>query len=64
MPTAWPSSHAPSPWASGGDDVAAVSAAPSGRAGDLRNYALVTGAYWADTIADGAIRVLVLFYFH
>ena len=32
--------------------------------GDLRNYALVTGAYWADTIADGAIRVLVLFYFY
>jgi MFS family permease len=33
-------------------------------AGDLRNYALVTGAYWADTIADGAIRILVLFYFY
>jgi MFS family permease len=32
--------------------------------GDLRNYAVVTGAYWADTIADGAIRVLVLFYFY
>jgi predicted MFS family arabinose efflux permease len=32
--------------------------------GDLRNYALVTGAYWADTIADGAIRILVLFYFY
>ena len=31
---------------------------------DLRNYALVTAAYWADTIADGAIRVLVLFYFY
>ena len=34
------------------------------RAGDLRNYALVTAAYWADTITDGAIRVLVLFYFY
>ncbi len=34
------------------------------RSGDLRNYALVTGAYWADTIADGAVRVLVLFYFY
>ena len=34
-----------------------------GRGGDLRNYALVTGAYWTDTIADGAIRVLVLFSF-
>jgi MFS family permease len=32
--------------------------------GDLRNYAVVTGAYWADTLADGAIRVLVLFYFY
>jgi predicted MFS family arabinose efflux permease len=30
---------------------------------DLRSYALVTGAYWADTITDGAIRTLVLFYF-
>ena len=31
---------------------------------DLRNYVLVTGAYWADTIADGACRMLVLFYFY
>jgi MFS family permease len=31
--------------------------------GDLRNYILVTGAYWADTLTDGAIRMLVLFYF-
>lgn len=30
----------------------------------MRNYALVTAAYWADTIADGAIRLLVLFYFY
>lgn len=34
------------------------------RAGDLRNYALVTGAYWADTVTDGALRMLVLFYFY
>jgi MFS family permease len=34
------------------------------RPGDLRNYAIVTGAYWADTITDGALRVLVLFYFY
>jgi len=34
------------------------------RAGDLRNYAVVTAAYWADTIADGAIRILVLFFFY
>ena len=32
--------------------------------GDLRNYVTVTGAYWADTIADGASRMLVLFYFY
>ncbi|NTU82672.1 MAG: MFS transporter, partial [Chloroflexales bacterium] len=31
---------------------------------DLRNYMLVTGAYWADTLTDGAIRMLVLFYFY
>jgi MFS family permease len=29
-----------------------------------RNYAIVTMAYWADTLADGAIRMLVLFYFY
>jgi MFS family permease len=28
-----------------------------------RNYALVTGAYWTDTLVDGATRTLVLFYF-
>ena len=39
-------------------------AAATRRGADLRNYALVTGAYWADTIADGAIRMLVLFYFY
>jgi hypothetical protein len=32
--------------------------------GNLRNYAIVTGAYWADTVTDGAIRMLVLFYFY
>jgi len=31
---------------------------------NLRNYAVVTGAYWADTLADGASRMLVLFYFY
>lgn len=31
---------------------------------DLRNYILVTAAYWADTLTDGAIRMLVLFYFY
>lgn len=33
-------------------------------AANLRNYLLVTGAYWADTLTDGAIRMLVLFYFY
>jgi len=36
----------------------------SRRTADLRNYVLVTGAYWADTVTDGAIRLLVLFYFY
>ena len=31
---------------------------------NLRSYMLVTGAYWADTLTDGAIRMLVLFYFY
>jgi MFS family permease len=39
-------------------------ATAAGRRGDLRNYVLVTGAYWADTVTDGAIRTLVLFYFY
>ncbi len=29
----------------------------------MRNYIFVTGAYWTDTLVDGAIRTLVLFYF-
>ncbi|MGC8801015.1 MAG: MFS transporter [Chloroflexus aggregans] len=33
------------------------------RQADRRNYLLVTVAYWADTLTDGAIRMLVLFYF-
>jgi MFS family permease len=40
------------------------SAAGSDPRRDLKNYGLVTAAYWADTIADGAIRILVLFYFY
>ena len=48
--------------------MASGTAAPAGsttpqRQGDLRNYVLVTGAYWTDTLVDGAIRTLVLFYF-
>jgi hypothetical protein len=30
----------------------------------LRNYAIVTAAYWAFTITDGALRSLVLLHFH
>jgi predicted MFS family arabinose efflux permease len=42
-----------------------MSTAPTAsRPGDLRNYVLVTGAYWADTLADGASRILVLFFFY
>ena len=41
-----------------------TTSAATTRSGDLRNYVIVTGAYWADTITDGAIRVLVLFYFY
>ena len=43
--------------------ASAVAAAEEPRT-DLRNYALVTGAYWTDTLVDGASRMLVLFYFN
>jgi MFS family permease len=41
----------------------AETTAPTKQTSDLRNYMLVTAAYWADTLTDGAIRMLVLFYF-
>ncbi len=31
---------------------------------NVRDYVLVTGGYWAFTITDGALRMLVLLYFH
>ncbi len=31
---------------------------------DVRNYSLVTAAYWGFTLSDGALRMLVLLYFH
>ena len=31
---------------------------------DLRGYLIVTGGYWGFTITDGAIRMLVVLYFH
>ena len=30
----------------------------------IRNYLIVTAGYWAFTITDGAIRMLVVLYFH
>ena len=30
----------------------------------IRNYALVTGAYWGFTLSDGALRMLVLLHFY
>ena len=48
--------------ASSGTLTSPAGGAPEQR-GDLRNYVLVTGAYWADTLVDGATRTLVLFYF-
>ena len=30
----------------------------------IRNYSLVTAAYWAFTLTDGALRMLVLLHFH
>ncbi|MGM0477056.1 MAG: hypothetical protein ACQERR_07740, partial [Pseudomonadota bacterium] len=30
----------------------------------LRPYALITANYWGFTITDGAIRMLVVLYFH
>ena len=41
-----------------------VAAAPSpGPGAGLRNYAIVTAAYWGFTLTDGALRMLVLFTF-
>ena len=39
-------------------------AALARRRADLRNYILVTGAYWAFMLTDGALRMLVLLHFH
>ena len=36
----------------------------SSAASGLRNYLVVTAGYWAFTITDGAIRMLVVLYFH
>ena len=31
---------------------------------EVRQYLLVTGNYWAFTLTDGALRMLVLLHFH
>jgi predicted MFS family arabinose efflux permease len=43
-----------------GAGSAGAVAAPGG----LRNYAIVTSAYWGFTLTDGALRMLVLLHFH
>ncbi len=44
-------------------DATSVGGAAQKRRRDLRNYAVGTGAYWTETLVDGATRTLVLFYF-
>ncbi|PZO42264.1 MAG: MFS transporter, partial [Phormidesmis priestleyi] len=41
-----------------------MDASPNFDRARIRNYALVTLAYWGFTITDGALRMLVLLYFH
>ena len=43
--------------------AAAVTASPPPASPGLRNYAIVTAAYWGFTLTDGALRMLVLFTF-
>lgn len=38
--------------------------APRSHSSELRQYALVTGNYWAFTLTDGALRMLVVLHFH
>ncbi|NJN30922.1 MAG: organoarsenical effux MFS transporter ArsJ [Synechococcales cyanobacterium RM1_1_8] len=40
------------------------STSPSQGSASLRNYALVTAAYWGFTLTDGALRMLVLLHFY
>lgn len=37
---------------------------PMERPSGLRNYLVITAGYWAFTVTDGAIRMLVVLYFH
>jgi MFS family permease len=43
--------------------TAALTPPPAGSGAGLRNYAIVTAAYWGFTLTDGALRMLVLFTF-
>jgi hypothetical protein len=43
---------------------AARSVAASAPTISIRNYAIVTAAYWAFTLTDGALRMLVLLHFN
>ena len=52
MYAAWPSWPGKSPPASKGSIL------------DLRNYIVVTAAYWGFTLTDGALRMMVLLHFH
>jgi MFS family permease len=44
-------------------EAVAASPPPTGSGAGLRNYAIVTAAYWGFTLTDGALRMLVLFTF-
>jgi MFS family permease len=44
-------------------EAASGAPAPAGGGAGLRNYAIVTAAYWGFTLTDGALRMLVLFTF-
>nr|MCS5559002.1 MFS transporter [Oceanospirillaceae bacterium] len=37
---------------------------PESSSSKLRQYALITGNYWAFTLTDGALRMLVILHFH
>ena len=43
---------------------AATPSAPSTASHAVRNYAIVTAAYWGFTLTDGALRMLVLLHFY
>lgn len=45
-------------------DVLPVAPPPRRSLSPLRQYAIVTANYWAFTLTDGALRMLVVFHFH